>query len=65
LVVHGGKIYDIVYDDIKTKAIQKWHGCLSKSFDIGLEVVMGWRRRGFWCIWKGEFQFASIAILHD
>jgi len=41
LVVHEEKVYDVVYDDIRTKATRKWHKCLSKSFDRRFEVVMG------------------------
>jgi len=63
--VHEEKIYDVVYDDIRTKVTWKWHRCLSKSFDRVLEVVMGWRHRGFWWIWKGQFQFVSNIILYD
>jgi len=39
--------------------------CLYKSSDRGFDVVMGWRHRGFRCIWKGQFHFASIVIFHD
>jgi len=56
------KIYDVVYNHIKTKTS---HICLFKSIDKIFEVVMKWRIWSILCIWKDEFQFVHIVILHN
>jgi len=48
--VYEGKMYDVIYDDIRTKTTLKWVRCLSKYVDRILEIVMGWRSCGIWCI---------------